>query len=188
LGCVVFSPNEVVSPGVIVHIGANRWVIGEPTDEKTTRVQAIVDLFNKSGLTAEIPADLRREVWRKLTGNAPGNSLSALTRLGHYELASDSDIRRLTMGIMRETLEVAATQGCDLRKEIDAEKHAGRATPGPASTPSMLQDVLLGRRLEVEAHLGQTQAFAREAGVAVPTIDAVLPLLRGLDRSLGATK
>jgi 2-dehydropantoate 2-reductase len=48
----------------------------------------------------------------------------------------------------------------------------------------MLQDVLRGRGLEVEAHLGQTQAFAREAGVKVPTIDVVLPLLRGLDRTI----
>ena len=50
----------------------------------------------------------------------------------------------------------------------------------------MLQDVLLGRSLEVESHLGQTQAFAREYGVPVPTIDLVLPLLRGLDRSIRA--
>ena len=188
LGCVVFSPNEVVSPGVIVHIGYNRWVIGEPTDEKTPRAQAIVDLFNKSGFTAEIPADLRREVWRKLTGNAPGNSLAALTRLGHYELASDPDIRRLTIGIMSETLAVAAKLGWDLRQEIDPQKQAGRAQAGPASPPSMLQDVWLGRSLEVEAHLGQIQAFAREVGVPVPTIDVVLPLLRGLDRSLSAQK
>jgi 2-dehydropantoate 2-reductase len=31
--------------------------------------------------------------------------------------------------------------------------------------------------------MGQTQAFARELGIATPTIDVMLPLLRGLDRS-----
>jgi len=186
LGCVVLSPNEVVSPGVVVHIGANRWLIGEPSGAPTARLQAVIDLFNNSGLTAETPADLRAEIWRKLTGNAAGNSLAALTRLGHYALASDPDIKRLAIGIMRETLEVAAALGWDLRKEIDVEKHAGRATPGPSSTPSMLQDVLRGRSLEVEAHLGQTQAFGRETGVSTPTIDLILPLLRGLDRALRA--
>ena len=48
----------------------------------------------------------------------------------------------------------------------------------------MMQDVLLGRRLEVDSHLGQTQAFAREVGVPVPHIDIVLAMLRGLDRGL----
>jgi 2-dehydropantoate 2-reductase len=186
LGCVIYSPNEVMSPGVIVHIGGNRWVIGEPSDEKTARLQAIVDLFNKSGLTAEIPSDIRGEVWRKLANNASGNSMAALTRRGHYEMASDPDLKPLGIAIMRETLEVAAAVGWDLRKEVDPEKIASRATPGPTSTPSMLQDVLLNRPIEVEAHLGQTQAFARETGVGVPTIDVVLPLLRGLDRTIRA--
>ena len=188
LGCVIYSPNEVVSPGVVVHMGANRWVIGEPSDQKTPRLQSVVDLFNKSGLTAEIPTDLRAEVFRKLMGNAAGNTLAALTRQGHYEIATDPDLKQLGINIMRETLEVAAALGWDLRKEIDVEKIASRATPGPSSPASMLQDVVLGRALEVEAHLGQTQAFAREMGVATPTIDVILPLLRGLDRTIRSTK
>jgi len=188
LGCVVYSPNEIESPGVVVHIGGNKYVIGEPSNQKTPRVQAVIDLFNKSGLPAETPADLRGEVLRKLMSNASGNTISALTRLGHYEMATDPDVKQIGMRIMRETLEVAAALGWDLRKEIDVEKIASRATPGPASTPSMLQDVLLNRPVEVEAHLGQTQAFGRETGVATPTIDVVLPLLRGLDRTIRAAK
>ncbi|MGZ5259203.1 MAG: ketopantoate reductase C-terminal domain-containing protein [Burkholderiales bacterium] len=131
---------------------------------------------------------MRAEIWRKLMNNASGNTLAALTRLGHHAISSDPDLKQLGILIMRETLDVAAAVGSDLRSEIDVEKVAGRATAGPAPKPSMLQDVLLGRPLEVEAHLGQTQAFARERKVPVPTIDLVLPLLRGLDRSLRAGK
>ena len=68
------------------------------------------------------------------------------------------------MAVMRETLAVAKALGWDLTKEIDVEKTASRAQPGPGPKPSMLQDVLLGRPVEVESHIGQTQAFAREAG------------------------
>jgi 2-dehydropantoate 2-reductase len=50
----------------------------------------------------------------------------------------------------------------------------------------MLQDVLQGRPIEVEALFGQVHAFAHEAGVPVPTMDAILPLLRGLGQSLRA--
>ena len=98
-------------------------------------------------------------------------------------MASDAGLRGVAVAIMRESLDVAAAKGCDLRQEIDPERNASRAQPGPASTPSMLQDVLLNRPVEVESHLGQTQAFAREAGVKTPTIDVVLPLLRALDTS-----
>lgn len=186
LGCVVYSPNEVVSPGVILHIGGNRFVIGEPNDEKTARAQAVVDLFDKAGLPSESTADIRGDIWRKLMNNAPGNSIAALTRRGHYDTWSNPGLKEIGIAIMRESLEVAAAMGWDLRKDIDPEKAAARVTPGPMSTPSMLQDVLLNRSVEVESHLGQLQAFAREAGVKTPTIDVVLALLRGLDLSIRA--
>jgi 2-dehydropantoate 2-reductase len=187
LGCVAYSPNHVTSPGVVAHVGASRWIIGEPSDKKTERVQRVVDLFNEAGLTAEVSTDIRAEILRKLMNNTWSNPLGALTRLSQYDVSQDVDVKQLAMSLMRETLNVAAAMGWDLRNEIDPEKQLSRSTPSPVP-PSMLQDVMVGRSLEVESHLGQTQAFARELGVPVPTIDVVLPLLRGLDLSLRTMK
>jgi 2-dehydropantoate 2-reductase len=89
---------------------------------------------------------------------------------------------------MRETLEVAAALGWELRSEIDVDQATKRADYQPRFRSSMLQDVLAGRPIEVEGLVGQTQAFAREAGVPVPTIDIIVPLLRALDISLRNSK
>jgi 2-dehydropantoate 2-reductase len=188
LGCVIYSPNELEAPGIVAHHGPERWVIGEPSNEATSRLGTIVDLFNDSKLPAERVADLRDEIWRKLVNNASGNTIAALTRLDLYGIGSDPELRRISIALMRETLDVAAALGWDLRAQIDCEKVAGRAAKGRGTRPSMLQDVLLGRPIETEALLGQTQAFAREREVAVPTMDVILPLLRGLDRSLRETR
>ena len=185
LGCVIHSPNEVVSPGVIVHIGVNRWIIGEPSNEKSTRAQAVVDVFNACGLKAELSTNIRAEILTKLVSNAWSNPLGSLTHLVQYELiSSDPELKQMAIRIIRETLDVGAALGHDLRNKINPQEVVSRAKPG-GSPPSMLQDALRSRRLEVEAHLGQTQAFGREHGVPTPTIDVVLPLLRALDRSLG---
>jgi 2-dehydropantoate 2-reductase len=185
LGCVMYSPNDLVSPGVILHRGGNRYVMGEPNNAASERVRAIVDLFSNSGLPSEVSPDLRAEIFRKLTSNASSNPLSALTRLSIAEISADDGLRSLSNAIRNETLAVAAAMGWDLRSEVGSERPARRAEPaGTVPRPSMFQDVVLGRRLEVESHLGQTQAFAREVGVSVPHIDVVLPILRGLDLSL----
>jgi 2-dehydropantoate 2-reductase len=184
LGCVVYSPNELEAPGVVLHQGGNRYVIGEPNDSSTARLRSVIDLFCRSGLPAERPGHLRTEVWRKLVTNASGNPLAALTRLSLYDISQDPDLRRVSIGLMRDTMAVAAATGSDLHSEMDVDKIAGRAEKSRGPRPSMQQDVLLGRRLEAETLLGQTQAFAREYGVDVPTIDVILPLLRGLDRGL----
>jgi 2-dehydropantoate 2-reductase len=48
----------------------------------------------------------------------------------------------------------------------------------------MLQDVTAGRAIEVEALIGQIQAFGRELKIPTPNIDVIVPLLRGLDKSI----
>ena len=69
--------------------------------------------------------------------------------------------------------------------ETDVPALARRGKPG--QRPSMLQDVLQKRPMEVEALLGQIQAFAQEHRIATPTIDVILPLLRGVDRWIRAS-
>lgn len=181
LGCVIYSPNEPVEPGVILHRGANRWVMGEPDNTLSPRLARIVESFTRAGLEAEATTHLRREVWLKLVGNATNNTLSALIRQPLANVSNDAGLQRVAAGLINETLAVGCALGYDLRATVDAAALASRSDRKGGPRSSMLQDVLRGRPMEVEALLGQTQAYARELKVKVPTIDIVLPLLRALD-------
>jgi 2-dehydropantoate 2-reductase len=182
LGCVVYCPNETVEPGVIVHTGVNHFVFGEPDGSHSPRLKAVTEMFIRGGIDARISTDIRRDIWQKLVLNASGNTLAALSRMDLGGVGADPDLRAVSVSVMREALAVAAAQGWDLSAEMDVDKLARRGQPG--QRPSMLQDVLQKRALEVEALLGQIQAFARDLKIATPSIDVILPLLRGLDRSL----
>ena len=184
LGCVVHLPNEIVEPGVIVHTGVNHLILGEPDGSNSARVKAVAEMFTRGGIDTRISTDIRRDVWQKLALNASGNTLAALTRVDLGGLGIDPGLCELSINIMREAIAVAAAQGWDLTKEMDVEKLARRGKPG--QRPSMLQDVTQKRALEVEALLGQIQAFARDLKIATPSIDVILPLLRGLDGALRA--
>jgi 2-dehydropantoate 2-reductase len=184
VGTVVYSPNEIVAPGVIVNSHQNRWVIGEPDNTASARLKTIVDLISATGIDTKASPDIRAELFRKLANNASNNTLCALTRLDSAGIAADDGIVKLSMGIIGETLAVAAQLGFDMRKEINVEQIALRSRGKPGAKPSTLQDVLAGKSLEIDALLGQTQAFAREFGIATPVIDVCVPLLRGLDTSL----
>jgi 2-dehydropantoate 2-reductase len=184
VGSVVYSPNDVTAPGMIEHRGFNRYIFGEPDGSSSARLQAVVELFTRGGMKAEATPDIRRQIWRKLVTNAAGNPLCALTRLTLGEMGADPGLGQLMAQVAREVMAVAATLGWDISKEIDLAKVAARTEHKPGVRASMLQDMMLKRPLEVEAHLGQVQAFGREKNVAVPAIDVVLPLLRGLDQGL----
>jgi 2-dehydropantoate 2-reductase len=182
LGCVVHSPNEIVEPGVILHNGPDHLILGEPDRTASERLQAVVSSLAARGVQARASGDLRRDILQKLVLNASGNTIAALARADLGEQGADPGLRELSMRVMREVIAVAHALGWDLRSELDLDKLATRGKPG--DRPSMLQDVLLGRSLEVEAVLGQVQAFAREQSVEVLAIDAILPLLRALDRAI----
>lgn len=182
VGCVVHSSNEMVSPGVIVHTGANHFFFGEPKGGASARVERVTALFKRGGMDVRPCPDIRREVLKKLVINASGNPIATLTRADLGRIAAEDELRALAVTAMREVLAVASAMGWDLAAEVDPEVVVRAGKPG--LRPSMLQDALRGRSMEVEAVLGQIHAFAHERGVPVPVIDAMLPLMRALDRSI----
>ncbi len=188
VGSVAYSPNEVITPGVIVNSNQNRWVFGEPDLSLTNgpRLKTIVDLVKGTGIETEVSADIRRELFKKLANNASNNTLCSLTRLDSAGVANDDGLVGLSKGIITETITVAGKLGWDMSADVVPQQVATRARGKPGAKPSTLQDVLAGKSLEIDALLGQTQAFARELGVATPTIDVCLPLLHGLDASIRA--
>ena len=181
---VISSSNMVAAPGLVVNNGGNRWLIGEPDGSASSRVRAIVDVLARAGLVASVSSDIRADIWRKLFVNISSNPFAALTRLTSREGAEVPDLDDVCVRALEEALATAAALGHDLRGDVDARaivRPPGGRTPGRSA---MLQDVDAGRALEVEGIVGQVRAFARDKGVATPTLDVILPLLRGLDRAL----
>jgi len=187
IGSVSYSPNETVAPGVIKHTGQNRWVFGEPDGSMSARLKQVADLVGGAGIESPTTNDIRSELFRKSAANAPNNTLCSLTRLDTAQIAADAGLVKIAMGIINETLAVAAKLGFDLTRELDAEKIATRARGGPPGMrPSMGQDALAGKPLEIDGLLGQTRAFGRELNVPTPVIDVCYALMRGLDAAARA--
>ena len=189
LGCVPYSINEVLQPGVVRHSGNNRWIVGEPDGNTSARLDATIGLLRAAGINAEASTDLRREIWIKLLRNAPLNSLCAVTRLPIDGLAGKPPVMALFNQIIDDIVATARAHGWELQADVvsaarEAPLKGGALEGGRAHgiKPSMLQDRLAGRAMEVESILGVPQAFAREAGVETPALDAVVPLLRGVNR------
>lgn len=192
IGCVAYSANAVVAPGVVRHTANNRWVLGELDGQDRPRLHSAVALLREGGLHAEASLRIREEVWRKLLRNAAMNSLCALTRLSVDQLASVPGMMDLYRALVQEIAAIATAQGHTLGEDVRAAEQVpllGAAidgTRGARIKPSMLQDIEAGRRIEVEAIVGQVQLLARDRGVPTPALDAIVPLLRALDQAQAA--
>jgi 2-dehydropantoate 2-reductase len=175
IGCVVYPAAEVAGPGVIRHIEGNRFTLGEPAGEKTERVTTLARAFIAAGLRAPVRR-IRNEIWVKLLGNLAFNPISVLTLATLDVIATDPGTRAVAQAMMQEAQAIGEALGA--RFPVGIEQRIDGAAAVGAHRTSMLQDLEKGRPMEIDALITAVQEMGRIVGVATPTIDTVLALVR----------
>lgn len=187
IGAVIWSANEVTSPGVIENRtpDSNLLVIGEPDDRTTPRITELRAMLEKAEFLSPVAPDIRKTVWTKLVQNLTGSTLCLLTQQPLAVLNQDPAIVEITKRIVAEARGIAAAHGIALDEQPAAPTAKPRQRSG-AHKPSMLQDYERGRPMEIETMIMAPLAFARAAGVATPTFDVIAALCarRAADKGL----
>ncbi len=176
LGMIVYSSNEVTAPGVVKNSSArNRYVVGAADPAGFDRAEAVAGDLDGAGFAVEATADIRRAMWTKLVRNLSTAPIAALTGATAAAIIDDPEVARVGRGLFLEGAAVAAAHGFDgLADDADAVFAKGA---GAAQKPSMLQDLERRRPMEIDSMLRIVQDFARDCGVATPTLDAVVALV-----------
>lgn len=183
IGFVVYPATEIVEPGVILHIEGDRFTMGEPDGLPSERTEKLDAALTKAGFTSRIRDNIRDDIWVKLWGNLCFNPISALTHATLDKVAGEADTGRVCKLMMLEAQEIGEKLGAGFRVNVD-RRLAGGAAVGPHKT-SMLQDLELGRPMEIDALVTVVQELGRLVDVPTPTIDVVLALIQQRARVAG---
>ena len=176
LGCIVYPAATIAAPGVIDHSYGDRFSLGEPSGDRSARANALSALLISAGLKAPVRPRIRDELWVKLWGNMAFNPISALTTATLDVITGEPDSRAVARAMMLEAQAVAEALGITFAIDVD-KRIAGAAEVGRHKT-SMLQDMEMGRPLEIEAILGAVVEMADWVGRAVPISRAMVALVR----------
>jgi 2-dehydropantoate 2-reductase len=186
VGCVVYPAAKIAAPGVIHVIEGNRFPIGELDGTESERVRRISDAFVRAGYKSPILPNIRAEMWLKLWGNLTFNPISALTHSTLVDICQYPLSRDLAAKMMTEAQTIANKLGIEFRVPLE-KRIAGAEKVGKHKT-SMLQDVEVGRALEVDALVGAVVELGRMTDTPTPHIDAVYALTKLLDRTMREEK
>lgn len=190
LSCVVYLPATQTSPGVIAHQEVEHLHIGTfpssapPAHHETAT--AFASLIHRGSATATVHADIQQERWTKLLVNASWNPICALSRSRDAQFLHASP--PLALALVRDVmLEVAAIAQAAGYPDVSAsvvEYQIGRAKIRalPGVEPSMQADALAGRRMEVDAIVGNALKIADEKGVQTPLLKLLFGLANALDQ------
>ena len=176
VGAVVHASCAVDAPGLVRHHFGNTLIIGEPSGEKTQRVQQLVTLLCNAGFEAQLSEQIQKDIWFKLWGNMTVNPISALTGATTDLIMGDDLVRGFISSVMLEAKEIGARLGIVI-DQLPEDRHAVTMKLGAFKT-SMLQDMEAGKVLELDALVTAVKELGTLTQVPTPYTDALLGLAR----------
>jgi 2-dehydropantoate 2-reductase len=178
LPAAVYVAASAPAPGTVKHVGRGDLVLG-PENEVTKR---IASLFIRAGVPCRISENLAGELWTKLVWNCALNAVSALGKATYGEILASDDAKELLQGVIYEVLAVAKVAGISLPIFADPKAAiAGAykiAEQMAATRSSTAQDMMRGKKTEIDSLNGFIVHQGRKLGVATPINHALFTLVK----------
>ena len=183
LSGVVYAPCTVTAPGVIHREGPDsRIVLGGPARNSVARAEPIAALLRAGGMRAEASDDIRRALWEKLLRLLASGPMAVLTQSPPKAMFADPVLVAASRQMVEEAAAIAAALGQTIGDDREAMVSGGRNS---GHKTSILQDLELGRPMEIDGMFDVLLHLAQLVDVKVPTIALLVALTKARARSAG---
>ncbi|MCQ8279824.1 2-dehydropantoate 2-reductase [Acetobacteraceae bacterium KSS8] len=169
---VVYIAAEMAGPGHMRHRGRGELVFPEgPNSPK------LASLFNDAGAPATVSNTAETAMWTKFVVNCCVNALSALTNETYDRIAMHEGAEQLVKDTMHECVAVASASGVSLPDNIwEIIWNVFPTMVGQRS--STAQDLIRGRKTEIDHFNGEIVRKARKFGIDVPVNNALWAMVK----------
>lgn len=171
-------PADLVAAGHVHSHG--KGVVRLMAADGNTRsiVSEVAETLSGAGLQCTSDATVWAAIWEKVAFNAALNSICAVSGCTVDQLGLTPDGGRLANEVVVEVLSVAQRLGIEVDPAKCQANVAGAIAQHKGHKPSMLQDILAGRRTEIEAINGAAVEAAERFHMKLPTTETLLSLVR----------
>jgi 2-dehydropantoate 2-reductase len=172
---------DYVGPGHVRLTGLGEVVVGNP-DDSTDLCPVAMEALLSTGMPCRRSMEMGKEVWKKGIISSCINPITAITRKRNSILIDDAGINEMASLCFQESFSVGISSGQLDTGDMtfsDVTKVA-RATSDNRS--SMLQDVVRGKRTEIENINGEIVRTGTMAGLDVGLNKVLVRLVSALTR------
>ncbi len=167
---VVYMPADIKEPGVIRHpVDFHRLVVGPQSGQAGVLLARFAEAVNAAGPVCEISADIHVTLWEKFIMLSSFSALTALTRLDIGPIREVPMTCQLLLDAVDEAEAVARADCPSLPEGVGGrvkEFMLNRLDPNVHA--SMQDDLLRGRRIEVNFLSGDIVRLGQRYGVPTP--------------------
>ena len=184
VGGIAWPASSVPEPGVVRVLGPKKraTVLGAPDGMATPGIAALAAAFTQAGLPVTVDPAIRDRIWEKLAFNLSAGPMCVLTETPVRATHEDPALIETSRRVMAETTALIAALGrtaaIDPERTIAMNRELGHR-------PSILQDLLARRPMEIDALYTVPLQLAAMTGVPMPTLEMLAALIRVKARALG---
>jgi 2-dehydropantoate 2-reductase len=152
------------------------YTFGTPDETPSAELDRLVAAFRAGGLNVKKAADIGKETWIKILGNATFNMISVIYDASLQQIASEPHLNRIALRLMAEVKNVAVRLGVPGAAEFDLERRL-RAVSALTHKPSTWGDFQSSpadrKTPELDALVGAVVEIGQRCGVPTPLLSEV---------------
>jgi 2-dehydropantoate 2-reductase len=172
---VVYVAAEMMGPGHLKHHGRGELVVG-PSAMSTETLEDFV----KAGVPVHVSNNVVGELWAKLILNCAYNAISAIAKLPYGLLFENEGVRDLMRLVVHECLAVAQRESITVPGDSwQGVERIAATMPGQIS--STAQDLMRGRRSEIDHLNGYIVRRGKSLGIDTPANQALYSIVKLLE-------
>jgi 2-dehydropantoate 2-reductase len=188
LGAAVYVAAEMAAPGHVKHTGRGDLIVGAfpESNHDPAAIERVAQCFARAGLPCRVAEDIRGSLWMKMLMNCAYNAISALGRSRYGRMTAHAEIREIMRHAIEEAVAVARADAIPLPVENFVETGWKLAETMSNATSSTAQDLVRGKRTEIDSLNGYIVRRGAARGVPTPVNQTLHGLIKLLEESAGA--
>ena len=178
IGGFTFMAATSLGIGVVRQGGAGKTYLGELDGRISERLRSICTIFADSGLECTPVHRIQGRLWCKVIVFSAINALTSILQVKNGQLLDNMESITLLKRLVDEGRKVAETQAVDLVFHDLYQLLFDGCKRTEQNLSSMLQDILEGKRTEIDAQCGALVDMGKQGGVPTPTQQTILELVQ----------
>jgi len=182
---------SIRAPGHAHHNGMELVRLGEyggmSGGRITPRLKQVEEVWRGAGFKVKVFEDIDQLVWEKLICNCAYSGPCALSEGTIADVMNDPDLARVSADCAAEAFEVSQRKQIKLGFADPVAYIRDFGSKIPNARPSVLLDLLLKKKSEIDVINGSIPRVAKSLGMEAPVNETVTALVRAKERKLGCT-
>ncbi len=176
-GVVMPAPGNVQVTSI-----ASETLVGEIDGDLSPRSVALARMMDDAGIPTKASDNIMQEIWHKVLFNIALNPLSAILQATYGQIADNPPIRELIREMVSEAFRVADASEMDLGMDSPDEYleilWKKKVPPTRNHRSSMLQDIIRGKKTEIDYLNGKVVEMGNKYGIETPYNRAIAIMVK----------